>query len=115
MRIRLTRKLAEVIDGIDVSRRRVGDLMDLSQHDAEMLVAEGWATAADSQLIVTAADRLCDDPSTQRARMLEQLRHVQEQLEQKWFDEQEHRRAEDRIRDELQDSRAKTLNHQRHG
>jgi hypothetical protein len=37
--------LAEHIDGIDLSRRSVGELIDLSQHDAEMLVAEGWAFA----------------------------------------------------------------------
>jgi hypothetical protein len=45
MRIRLTRRLAEHINGIDLSRRAVGDLIDLSQRDGEMLVAEGWALA----------------------------------------------------------------------
>ncbi len=45
MQVRLTRKLSEAIDGIDLSRRAVGDLLDLSQHDAEMLIAEGWASA----------------------------------------------------------------------
>jgi len=43
MRIRLTRKFAELIDGIDLSRRRVGDVIDLPVHDARMLIAEGWA------------------------------------------------------------------------
>ena len=85
MRVRLTRKLAEAIDGIDLSRRRVGDLVELPQHDAEMLVAEGWATPADSQAHMTAG-----------------------------FGERPYRRAEDRIREELQDSRAKTLHHHRH-
>jgi hypothetical protein len=37
--------LAEHIDGIDLSRRCVGDLINLSQHDGDMLVAEGWALA----------------------------------------------------------------------
>jgi hypothetical protein len=45
MRIRLTRRLAEHINGIDLSCRTVGDTFDLSQHDGEMLVAEGWALA----------------------------------------------------------------------
>lgn len=45
MQVRLTRRLAECVDGIDLAHRHVGDLMDLSEHDAEMLVAEGWATA----------------------------------------------------------------------
>src|SRR5437764_1717076 len=44
MRIRLTRRLAEHINGIDLSRHVVGDLIELSQHDGEMLIAEGWAT-----------------------------------------------------------------------
>lgn len=45
MRVRLTRRLAECVDGIDLSQRRVGDFLDLSLHDGEMLIAEGWATA----------------------------------------------------------------------
>ena len=43
MRIRLTRRLAEHINGIDLSGCAVGDVIDLSQHDAHLLVAEGWA------------------------------------------------------------------------
>ena len=44
MQVRLTKKLAEVIDGIDLSDRRVGDVVDLTNHDAEILLAEGWAS-----------------------------------------------------------------------
>jgi hypothetical protein len=40
--------LADAIDGVDLSHHRVGDLMDLSQHDADVLIAEGWAKAADA-------------------------------------------------------------------
>src|SRR5207244_1448953 len=47
VRIRLIRKFAEVIDGIDLSRRRTGDLLDLPQGDARVLIAEGWACADD--------------------------------------------------------------------
>ncbi|HMJ82973.1 MAG TPA: hypothetical protein VK504_07390 [Vicinamibacterales bacterium] len=47
MQVRLTKKLAEAIDGIDLSDRRVGDVVDLSKHDAEMLLAEGWASPVD--------------------------------------------------------------------
>jgi hypothetical protein len=47
MRVRLTRRLAECIDGVDLSRNAVGDVMDLSARDAKMLVAEGWANPAD--------------------------------------------------------------------
>lgn len=41
--VRLTRKFAEAIDGVDLSRNQVGDLLDLSARDARMLIAEGWA------------------------------------------------------------------------
>jgi hypothetical protein len=43
MRVRLTRKLAASIDGVDLTRRRVGDVFDLPLHDAQLLVAHGWA------------------------------------------------------------------------
>jgi hypothetical protein len=41
--VRLTHKYAEVIDGIDLSRREVGERLPLTSHDARMLIAEGWA------------------------------------------------------------------------
>jgi len=43
MKVRLTRKFAELIDGIDLSRAKQGDTLELSPHDALMLIAEGWA------------------------------------------------------------------------
>ena len=45
MKIRLDRKFAELIDDVNVSKYRVGDVIDLPAHDAAMLVAEGWATS----------------------------------------------------------------------
>ena len=44
MQVRLTKKLAEAIDRSDLSDRRVGDVMNLPKHDAEVLLAEGWAS-----------------------------------------------------------------------
>lgn len=41
--VRLTRKFAEEIDGVDLSRSQVGDRLDLPARDARMLIAEGWA------------------------------------------------------------------------
>jgi hypothetical protein len=43
MKVRLTRKLAECLDGVDVSDRQVGDVLDLPRREAELLVAERWA------------------------------------------------------------------------
>jgi len=41
--VRLTRKLAGAIDGIDLTQYQVGELISLPAHEAELLVAEGWA------------------------------------------------------------------------
>ena len=42
MRVRLTRKLAEMIDGVDLSANQVGDVLELNAREASLLVAEGW-------------------------------------------------------------------------
>jgi hypothetical protein len=41
--VRLTKKLAEVVNGMDLSRAHIGDLLTLPLRDGQMLVAEGWA------------------------------------------------------------------------
>jgi len=46
MRVQLTRRLSERIDDVDLSKRRVGDCFDVSDRDAAMLIAEGWASPA---------------------------------------------------------------------
>lgn len=43
MKVVLTRKLAESMDGIDVARHQVGDVLDLTPAEARLLVAEEWA------------------------------------------------------------------------
>jgi hypothetical protein len=45
VRIRLTRKLAGRLNGIDVTNQQVGDIMELPDSAAAMLIAEGWAEA----------------------------------------------------------------------
>ena len=47
MRVRLTRKFSDSINGVDLSHRHVGEVIDLPRHDAELLIAEGWALPAD--------------------------------------------------------------------
>ena len=47
--VRLTRKYAEAIDGVDLSGRKVGDKLELSPRDARMLIAEGWAAPCPSE------------------------------------------------------------------
>jgi hypothetical protein len=46
MLVRLTQKLAECIDGIDLSGHSAGQIIELPDPQAALLVAEGWATPA---------------------------------------------------------------------
>ena len=48
VRVRLTRKFAQVINGIDLTGVAAGEQIDLTPREAELLVAEGWATPIDS-------------------------------------------------------------------
>ena len=43
MKIRLIRKLAEKVNGVDLSRHHEGEIFDLPPHEALLLVAEDWA------------------------------------------------------------------------
>jgi len=43
MRVRLTRKLANVLDGVDVSPYGVGEVFELPDAQARLLIAENWA------------------------------------------------------------------------
>jgi len=45
MTVQLIKKFAERIDGIDLSAYKPGDLVDLTQSEAWLLLAEGWAVA----------------------------------------------------------------------
>jgi hypothetical protein len=44
--VRLIKKLAGIIDGVDLRLHEPGDVFDLKPSEAELLVAEGWAVAA---------------------------------------------------------------------
>ena len=52
MRIRLVRKLALSLNGVDVSQLRVGEVAELPDRSARLLLIEGWA------------ERVRDDPPT---------------------------------------------------
>lgn len=42
VQVRLTRKFAEMIDGVDLSRNVVGQTLSLTPAKARLLRAEGW-------------------------------------------------------------------------
>ena len=45
MKVRLTRKLAPVVDGVDLSSHEVGDVFELPPEQARLVIAEDWAIA----------------------------------------------------------------------
>jgi hypothetical protein len=50
IRIRLTRKLAARLNGVDVSSLKVGDVIELPDWAAQMMIAEQWAEPVDMAL-----------------------------------------------------------------
>ena len=46
MRVKLVRKFANALNGVDLSTVNVGDLVDLMPYQARMLILEGWAEEA---------------------------------------------------------------------
>lgn len=45
MQVKLIRKFANALNGVDLSSVRVGDILDLSAYHAALLITEGWAEA----------------------------------------------------------------------
>ena len=114
MQIQLVRKLANHLDGIDVTAYQQGDVIDLPRREAELLIAEQWAvahyaTASREVRNVSATPQLAIAADRLARRSLDQMRRFREEMEMKRFEEQERRRAEDRIREELHDEHAKTI------
>ena len=69
MRLRLTRKLADEIDGIDLSHHHVGDTFDMPTRDGQMLIAEGWGERdrrGDGSQAIVIAFRRATDPGPLR-------------------------------------------------
>lgn len=115
MRVRLTRKLAECIDGVDLSSHRVGDVLALSRREAELLIAEGWALPVSSRSVRevrrhSAAVVRAEAADRQRASNRQRLQRLQRAVHEGRFEPHAHRRLEDRMRDELHDAHARVIN-----
>jgi len=61
-KVRLIRKYAQMINGIDLSAASTGDEIELSPRDAEMLIAEGWAAP------IASGAAVADDREPSRSR-----------------------------------------------
>ena len=74
MKVRLTRKHAEQIDGINLSGYEVGDMLDLTPDEARLIIAEEWALP-DRRSMASATEyrrRSEDQSSEQRSRFPEE-------------------------------------------
>jgi hypothetical protein len=112
MWVRLTRKLADFLDGVDVSDRRVGEVFELPTVEAHLLVAERWAEPHVPPVAQGGFRRgmPSEGALTREAHSVaKRLRQVREQLDRRRFAEHARRRIEDRIRDELRESRMVTI------
>ena len=56
--VRLIRKLADQIDGIDLQHSHVGDMLYVSAPAARLLIAEGWAQPLEDHDLTAATKRL---------------------------------------------------------
>ena len=66
--VRLIRKYAEMIDGVNLEEAEVGDRLELSKHDADVLIAEGWAERAPDERRVRLLPRRAHAADTPRRR-----------------------------------------------
>jgi hypothetical protein len=101
MRIRLTRKLAESLDGVDLSSYGPGEVIDLPQRDAALVIAERWAVPLRSAERSSFAAKAATHAG--RLRSLQNSVHGDRVV--RWTP----RRFEDDVRDQLHDSRAVTI------
>ena len=67
MQVRLTRKFAEILNGLDLRPFNVGEVIDLDDQPAVMLLMEGWALRVDNGPS-TADDRRPRQPRRKPAR-----------------------------------------------
>jgi hypothetical protein len=108
MQIRLTRKLADYLDGIDLSEYRAGDVISMSPWQMRLLIAEGWAERiSDDVRSASCHFAVAAEKATRRA--IDQLHRALQRIGEQRFAKNTRRRAEDRIREDLHDSLARTI------
>ena len=64
MRVRIVRKLADWANGIDLRHCSAGDLVDLAERHAEMMIAERWAVFARRASDLAAPEDSGEPPSS---------------------------------------------------
>ena len=114
MRIRLIRKLADAIDGVDISGYAAGDIISLRPDEARLLIAERYAVPVKPRQgreirQSTTPLEVAEAADSARRNTIDQLRRASERLDSRRFELPYGRRREDIVLDELHDSRARPI------
>jgi hypothetical protein len=64
VRVKLTKKFAEMLNGVDLSRAQSGDVLDIPPRDAGLLLASEWALPVEEDGI-PARSNVLQMPSSQ--------------------------------------------------
>ncbi len=113
MWVRLTRRLAGCIDGVNLSAHQIGDVFEVTRHETELLIAEAWAVEVACRAQPLPGDRAVGFRAVNGSdsrQMIAALREVGTQIHLQLFLPRDHRRAEDRIREDWHDEHATVLN-----
>jgi hypothetical protein len=62
LKIRLTRKLADRMNGVDLSQVKEGDCVELIPAEARLLILEGWAELVDATPVETPVEAQGEPP-----------------------------------------------------
>ena len=61
IRVRLTKNLVSILDGVDISMLNVGEILELADSSAALLIAEKWAEPI-AEPVVDLIDEPVDEP-----------------------------------------------------
>jgi len=61
IRVRLTKNLVSILDGVDISMLNVGEILELPDSSAALLIAEKWAEPI-AEPVVDLIDEPVDEP-----------------------------------------------------
>ncbi len=106
VRLLLVRKFADRVDGVDLSGHLPGDVLTVPPHDAALLIAEGWAVRYEEEMqpLPAMTSWRAQTHAVLPASVAAIGDFCHAALSQPF-----RRRAEDRIREQLRDERARTI------
>ena len=93
MRVRLVRKLADRVDGVDLTHCDVGEVIELPEPDGRLVIAEQWGEFARRQAdLEQARERAVGGSSDRRQHESRLYRRLNEDHELDYHDRRQHHR-----------------------